>query len=52
MSVQQRRRYDPEFKRHEVLLNEEAGRSVREVAEKLGIDNRSRMGRRGSCPYL
>jgi hypothetical protein len=30
MSGQQRRKYDPEFKRNAVLLTEEPGRSVRE----------------------
>ena len=37
MSVQQRRKYDPEFKKNAVLLTAEPGRSVREVAENLGI---------------
>ena len=37
MSVQQRRQYDPEFKRNAVLLTEEPDRSVRDVAESLGI---------------
>jgi len=37
MSVQNRRRYDPEFKRNAVRLSEEAGRTIREVAENLGI---------------
>jgi len=37
MCVQQRRQYDPEFKRHAVLLMEEPDRSVRDVAENLGI---------------
>ena len=37
MSVQQRRKYDPEFKKNAVLLAEEPGRSVRDVAESLGI---------------
>jgi transposase len=37
MSVQQRRKYDPEFKKNAVLLTEEPDRSVRDVAEKLGI---------------
>ena len=37
MSVQQRRQYDPEFKRNAVLLTEEPDRSVRDVAENLGI---------------
>lgn len=35
MSVQQRRKYDPEFKKNAVLLTAEPGRSVREVAENL-----------------
>ena len=37
MSVQQRRQYDSEFKRNAVLLTEEPGRAVRDVAENLGI---------------
>ena len=37
MSVQRRRKYDPEFKKNAVLLSEEPGRSVQDVAEKLGI---------------
>ena len=37
MSVQQRRKYDPEFKRNAVLLTEEPDRTVREVANSLGI---------------
>ena len=37
MSVQQRRKYDPEFKRNAVQLTEEPGRTVAEVAENLGI---------------
>jgi len=37
MSVQQRRKYDPDFKRNAVLLSEEEGRTVTEVAENLGI---------------
>lgn len=39
MSVQQRRKYDPEFKRNAVLLTEEPGRTVKEVAENLGINS-------------
>ncbi len=37
MSVQQRRKYDPDFKRNAVLLSEDPGRTVSEVAENLGI---------------
>jgi transposase-like protein len=37
MSVQRRRKYDPDFKRNAVLLTEESGRTVSEVAENLGI---------------
>lgn len=37
MSVQRRRKYDPEFKKQAVLLTAEPGRSVKEVAENLGI---------------
>jgi transposase-like protein len=36
MSVQQKRQYDPEFKRNAVLLTEKPDRSVRDVAENLG----------------
>lgn len=37
MSVQQRRKYDSDFKRNAVRLLEEPGRTVSEVAESLGI---------------
>ena len=37
MSVQQRRKYDPDFKRNAVQLAEEPGRTVAGVAENLGI---------------
>jgi len=37
MSVQQRRKYDPDFKRNAVQLTEEPGRTVAAVAENLGI---------------
>jgi len=37
MSVQQRRKYDSEFKRNAVLLTEEPGRTIPEVADSLGI---------------
>jgi len=37
MSVQQRRKYDKDFKRNAVRLTEEAGRTALEVAENLGI---------------
>jgi len=37
MSVQQRRKYDSDFKRNAVQLTEEPGRTVPEVAEKLGV---------------
>ena len=37
MSVQRRRKYDPEFKKNAVLLTEGADRTVRDVADKLGI---------------
>ncbi len=33
MSVQHRQKYDPDFKRNAVLLSEEEGRTVTEVAE-------------------
>ena len=37
MSVQQRRKYDPDFKRNAVQLTEEPGRKVTGVSENLGI---------------
>lgn len=37
MSVQQRRKYDPEFKKNAVRLSEEPNRSVSDVAESLGL---------------
>ncbi len=37
MSVQQRRKYDRDFKRNAVLLVAEPGRTVASVAENLGI---------------
>ena len=37
MSSKPRRKYDRDFKRNAVLLCTEPGRSVSEVAEKLGI---------------
>ncbi|BCL61794.1 transposase [Desulfomarina profundi] len=37
MSVQQRRKYDPDFKRNAVLLSEEPGKAVTEIADNLGI---------------
>jgi len=39
MSVQNRRKYDPEFKRNAVRLTEEPGRTIQEVAENLGINS-------------
>ena len=37
MSVQQRRKYDSDFKRNAVVLTEEPGRTIGSVAENLGI---------------
>ncbi len=37
MSVQKRRKYDSDFKRNAVLLSEEEGRAVVQVAQNLGI---------------
>ena len=37
MSVQDRRKYDSDFKRNAVLLSEQPGRTVSEVAENLGV---------------
>ncbi len=37
MSVQTRRKYDPDFKRNAVRLTEEPGRTIADVAENLGI---------------
>ncbi len=39
MSVQNRRKYDSDFKRNAVLFCEEPGRTVSEVAKNLGISN-------------
>jgi len=39
MSVQNRRKYDSDFKRNAFLLSEEPGRTVSEVAENLGINS-------------
>ena len=39
MSVQQKRKYDSEFKRNAVLLSEESGRTIPEVAVSLGNKN-------------
>ena len=39
MSVQNRRKYDSDFKRNAVQLTEEPGRTVQEVAENLGINS-------------
>lgn len=38
MSVQNRRKYDTDFKRNAVLFSEEPGRTVPDVAENLGIN--------------
>ena len=37
MSVQQRREYNPDFERNDVLLSEDPDRTVAEVADNLGI---------------
>lgn len=37
MSIDQRRKYDSDFKRQAVRLTEDPGRSVAKVAESLGI---------------
>ncbi len=37
MSVQQRRKYDSDFKRNAVRLSEDPDRTVADVAENLGI---------------
>ena len=39
MSVQNRRKYDLDFKRNAVLLAQQPGRTVPGVAEKLGINS-------------
>jgi transposase-like protein len=57
MSVQQRRKYDSDFKRSAVLLSEEPGRTVSEVAESLGISKdliyrwRRQMRERGEIAF-
>lgn len=38
MGIQNRRKYDSDFKKNAVLLANEPGRSVSEVAEKLGVN--------------
>lgn len=38
MEIKRRRRYDRDFKQNAVLLCDEPGRTVAEVAENLGID--------------
>jgi len=38
MSVQNRRKYDRDFKRNAVLLTSELGRTVSDVAENLGVN--------------
>ena len=37
MSVQQRRKYDSDFKRNAVVLTDEPGRTISTVADNLGI---------------
>ena len=37
MSVQQRRKYDSDFKRNAVVLTDEPGRTISSVADNLGI---------------
>jgi transposase-like protein len=39
MSVQNKRKYDSDFKRNAIRLTEDPGRTVREVAENLGISS-------------
>jgi len=39
MSVPNRRKYDSDLKRNTVLLTEEQGRTVPEVADNLGINS-------------
>ena len=57
MSVQNRRKYDSEFKRNAVLLSEEPGRTMSEVAENLGIHQdliyrwRRQMRKRGELAF-
>lgn len=57
MGHDNRRKYDSEFKRNAVLLASEEGRSVREVAENLGINKdliyqwRTKMEQQGSIAF-
>ena len=57
MSVQNRRKYDSDFKRNAVLLIEEPGRTVSEVAENLGVNReliyrwRRQMRERGELAF-
>jgi len=39
MGVQNRRKYDSDFKLNAVLLSQQPGRTVSEVAKKLGINS-------------
>ncbi len=39
MGVQNRRKYDSDFKQNTVLLTQQPGRTVSDVAKKLGIDS-------------
>ena len=57
MSVQNRRKYDSDFKRNAVLLSEEPGRTVSEVAGNLGVNReliyrwRRQMRERGELAF-
>lgn len=57
MGIQNRRKYDSDFKRNAVMLAQEPGRSVSEVAEKLGISKdliyqwRKAMERKGELAF-
>ena len=57
MSVQRRRKYDPEFKKHALLLSAELGWLVKEVAENLGVSSdliyrwRRQMHNRGELEF-
>ena len=57
MSVQNRRKYDSDFKRNAVLLSEEPGRTVSEEAENLGVNReliyrwRRQMRERGELAF-
>jgi transposase len=47
--VQQRKQYDPEFKRQAVKLMQESGKSVNEIATDLGVTSKMLYRWRQAC---